>query len=274
MLNEHFLIINNIRTRVAITGTGKPLLLVHGLGGPQMWDRVIEPLAKHFQVIVVDLPGFGESHCPAHGFTTEEYADVLKLLLDELKIPRAAIAGISYGGQIAATFAHEFPDRVERLVLIVSTGLAAQVWITRIDIVWKVFSLMVKHTVLRSRLLLGLFSRRSFYDIGNRPSYFVEKFYRQLSPPCKRDSWLNGLRNVYTAGNNFRNLISAISNPTLIIWGKEDVAVPLTHAYEFQRLMRNAELKIFPECAHSVPLEKSGELREVIEKLVSTPYPS
>ena len=283
MLKEDFIIVDAIRTHVVQAGTGKPLLLIHGLGGPQMWQRVIEPIAKSFRVIAIDLPGFGDSDCPPAPYSTEEYAVFLDHLLSILNIPRVMVAGISYGGHIALVFAHQFRQRVEKLVLIASTGLRSPNWFAKDNFCWMLFSLLMKHTILRSRTALEFLSRESFFDLNNRPANLVESFHRQLSQPGKRDAWLSVLRNVFVPQPNLRCLLSlpdcppdrsgygwagAICHSTLLLWGANDRAVPPRVAEDFHRLIPHSMLKIIPECAHSVPLEKPEETCEEIINFV------
>src|SRR5512141_1006760 len=93
-------VIDGIRTHLVQRGEGETLVLLHGLGGPLMWDRVLEPLSHHFSVLVVDLPGFGDSDVPPLPFTTRQYCEFLLHLFDELRVGRATLVGHSYGGQI------------------------------------------------------------------------------------------------------------------------------------------------------------------------------
>jgi pimeloyl-ACP methyl ester carboxylesterase len=93
-----------------VSGSGEPLLLVHGIGGTRrIWDPVIEPLAADFQVIAVDLPGFGDSAPLADGATPDPVtlARVLGELLDARGIEAAHLAGSSLGAWIALELARE-----------------------------------------------------------------------------------------------------------------------------------------------------------------------
>jgi pimeloyl-ACP methyl ester carboxylesterase len=87
----------------ARTGSGDPLVLIHGTGSQrQMWDPVLERLAAERDVIAPDLPGFGESPpLPEPVVTPEGYADAIADLLDELGVATAHVAGSSLGGGVA-----------------------------------------------------------------------------------------------------------------------------------------------------------------------------
>ncbi len=263
-INRHFIVVGGIRTHIAESGAGNPLVLIHGLGGPLMWQRVIDPLANQFHVIVLDLPGWGESECPPLPYSTCMYADFCVRLLDHLGLQKAMLVGISYGGQIAATAVGRNPDKIETLVLICSTGLSAESRLLRFKSFWPTFSAIAKTTALRNKSLMCMLARRSFHDIRSRPPDLCEEFFRQLSRPGKREAWLNGLRNVYSPDDTFQTDLSLIRVPTLIVWGENDRTVPKDAATQFHQNIPNSTLKFFAECGHSVPLEKPKELSETI----------
>ena len=264
IVQRHFVMVGDIRTHVAEAGSGTPLVLIHGLGGPLMWQRVIEPFGGYFHVIAIDLPGWGESNCPPLPYSTAMYADFLVRLLHQLHIPKAMLAGISYGGQIAATVAGTNPDKIERLVLICSTGLSAESRFLRSKILWPAFCTIAKSVILRNKSLMCSLARRSFYDIRSRPLNLCDEFFRQLSHAGKRDAWLNGLKGIYFPDDTFRTDLSRIQIPTLIVWGENDRTVPMNAATQFHETIHNSTLKFFSECGHSVPLEKPEELVDAV----------
>ncbi len=111
-----------------VAGSGEPVLLIHGLGGSRRtWREVVGSLAAGHTVIAPDLPGHGESDAPAGDYSLGAHATALRDLLVGLGHSRATVVGHSLGGGIALQFAHQFPDRIDRLVLISSGGLGAEV---------------------------------------------------------------------------------------------------------------------------------------------------
>jgi pimeloyl-ACP methyl ester carboxylesterase len=273
MVVEHSVVVDGLRIHIVESGSGKPLLLLHGLGGPQMWERVIGPLSATFRVIVPDLPGFADSQCGSVPYSTDHFAEFIVQLLDTLELATATIAGISYGAQIAVSCAYRFPQRTDRLVLIAATGLSAQRGVALNDIRWSMFSGFMKRIVLRSQSILEILSRGSFYDIRNRPQDLVERFYRQLLDEAKKNSWLIVLRNVFTPSPDFRQQVAGLRQPVLILWGEHDRAVSSKFAREFHRLIPQSTLHTIPECGHSMPLEKPDEVCEAIIRFAGVVSP-
>ena len=122
---DHSRFIDLDGVRVHYQEAGEPdapaLLLIHGFASSTLvWSKVFLRLASQgFRVIALDMLGFGYSAKPKNGeYTIAGQAKLLTRLLDRLDIPRATFVGSSYGGAVAATCALDYPDRVEKLVLV------------------------------------------------------------------------------------------------------------------------------------------------------------
>ena len=110
-----------------IWGHGRPLVLMHGASGSWThWIRNILPLARHFRVLVPDLPGFGDSDMPPEPHTAEALAGRVALGLDVLVAPseKIDIGGFSFGGIVGGLVAARLGDRVRTIVLLGAGGLA------------------------------------------------------------------------------------------------------------------------------------------------------
>jgi pimeloyl-ACP methyl ester carboxylesterase len=270
---ESYLTIDGIRTHVTTAGKGKEIVLIHGLGGPLMWQRLVGPLAESFRVTVIDLPGFGDSNPPPFDHSPGEYAAFILHCLDALRCDEVILVGISYGGQIVVHFASCYAERVEKLVLICSTGLMTEPFIMRNDQRWALFSAIIRATVLRSEKLLCALGARSFFRVQNRPPDLCREFYRQLSANGKRKAWCAGFRNSFSDPKEFQTMLDHIESPALIVWGENDRTVPPRYAEEFCAHLKNSHVVRFPECAHSVPLEKPLELCAAISHFTSNAVP-
>ncbi|RAU93642.1 hypothetical protein DQP58_15950 [Mycobacterium colombiense] len=109
-------------------GDGPPLLLIHGLGGNRHTRQHLLPgLARNHTVIAPDLPGHGDSDAPPGDYSLGAHATALRDLLLALEVCRVSIAGHSLGGGVALQTAYQFPERVDRLILISTGGLGPEV---------------------------------------------------------------------------------------------------------------------------------------------------
>jgi len=99
------------------------LILIHGLGSnAKGWIKNIGELSKHYRVIAIDLPGYAKSGKGYFEFSLPFYSQVLTEMIDEMKIKKATLVGHSMGGQIAMISSLNYPERVDKLVLISPAG--------------------------------------------------------------------------------------------------------------------------------------------------------
>src|SRR6201995_3456192 len=109
-------------------GEGPPVVLIHGItSSSRTWRSVMQGLAARHTVVAPDLLGHGRSGKPRGDYSLGAYASGVRDLLSVLGIARATVVGHSLGGGIAMQFAYQFPDRLERLVLVSSGGLGPDV---------------------------------------------------------------------------------------------------------------------------------------------------
>src|SRR6201986_1778685 len=111
-----------------IAGDGPPVVLVHGMvNSSRHWEQVALRLADRYTVIAPDLIGHGDSATPRGDYSLGAHAAVIRDLLAAIGVDRATIVGHSLGGGVAMQYFWQFPERVERLVLISSGGLGREV---------------------------------------------------------------------------------------------------------------------------------------------------
>ena len=122
------IVVDGDRVVYRIAGRGPLLLLMHGMAGSsETWRHVMPALATRFTVLAPDLLGQGGSDKPRGEYSLGAHANTLRDLLDALGHERATVVGHSLGGGVAMQFAHQFPERCERLVLVDSGGLGREV---------------------------------------------------------------------------------------------------------------------------------------------------
>src|SRR3954465_9455105 len=127
-IEVQYLTIHGHKRAFVKLGSGPALLLLHGLGGDHTtWLPVVQALSRRYTVIAPDLLGHGSSDKPRADYSVGGYANGMRDLLTVLGIDRVTVVGHSMGGGVAMQFAYQFPERCERLALISSAGMGAEV---------------------------------------------------------------------------------------------------------------------------------------------------
>src|ERR671914_858209 len=109
-------------------GSGPPVVLIHGMvNSSRHWESVALRLADDYTVIAPDLIGHGDSATPRGDYSLGAHAAAIRDLLAAIGVDRASVVGHSLGGGVAMQFFYQFPQRVERLALVSSGGLRAEV---------------------------------------------------------------------------------------------------------------------------------------------------
>ena len=224
-------------------GSGRPLVLVHGLGSNAAleWGRLIAPLGRRFHVYAPDLPGFGESDRPAAAdYSIPMQVGAVRAFMQAKGLGRVRLAGVSMGGWIVARLAGEHPEMVERLVLVAAAGMRpdgpkvpAEVLLPRDEEGVRRLVAAVRHNapVPPGFVARDILARR----LGEE--WIVR---RALESMRDGDDWLNGT-------------LGRADMPVLVVWGKEDALIPVAYAAPLQAEFPHARLEVLDGCGH-VPI--------------------
>jgi pimeloyl-ACP methyl ester carboxylesterase len=266
-MKQYSLWIRGVRVFVEVRGGGEPVVLVHGLGGPAMWQKIVPKLEARFEVIVIHLPGFGYSEKTSRLSTVALLSEVVSDILERLSIKHATLVGISVGGQIASYVARARQD-VDDLVVIAGTGMTDVVAL-RSSILWSVVRYMMERVILRSKKLVCRLSAKSFFDPSSRPSDLCERAFRTLRHPGARSALIGLMRDVMRRDTNLAEIVPQLNARLMIVWGEQDRVIPPAAVHTWRRFAPEAPIVLLPSCGHSVPLEKPEMLAEVVEKFIN-----
>jgi pimeloyl-ACP methyl ester carboxylesterase len=264
----------------AEAGSGPVLLMVHGMGGSsQNWRAVIEPLARDHTVIVPDLPGHGQSAPGGGDYSVGGLAAGLRDLLLVLGHERATLVGHSLGGGVAMQFAYQFPEIVERLVLVSSGGLGPEVsLLLRAAALPGAGAFIAATAPLVQRLGGGL---RRAEGHGRRPNTDVAEVvhgYGLLAARERRAAFLATVRSVIGIGGQrvsaVDRLYLAEAVPVLIVWGARDRLVPVHHGEQAHRDIPGSRLEIFEDAGHLPQLEEPSRFVAVLERFLADSEPA
>lgn len=241
--------VGDIRVRYADLGSGPPVLLIHGLGGSiESWTNNIEELAKTLRVIAIDLPGFGQSDKPKINYTIKFYRDFIVDFLEQLQVDKISIVGSSLGGHIAAEVAMSHSALVEKLILMSPAGTPPRSF--------KGSPALRNYVkVLDAKSVREV--RETLYAVDKKPvdNSYARTVLEKFSMPGAKHSFLSALRGSARAPRLTYRRMQKIKAHTLLIWGKEDIMIPVEFAWPFVR-MRNCRMVLLEDCGHRPHAEK------------------
>jgi pimeloyl-ACP methyl ester carboxylesterase len=265
----------------AEAGDGPVLLLIHGMGGTlENWQEVVEPLARHRTVIAPDLPGHGASAPGGGDYSIGALAAGLRDLLFALGHERATLVGHSLGGGIAMQLGYQFPEMVERLVLVSSGGLGPEVSPVLRAAALPGADLFIAATAGAGQRVGGALGR-GLSALGLRPNADVAEVlrgYASLTDPDRRAAFLGTVRSVIGTGGQrvdaSDRLYLAEAVPVLIVWGARDSIIPVRHGENAHRAIPGSRLEVFEDVGHLPQIEAPGRFIAALERFLRETEPA
>jgi pimeloyl-ACP methyl ester carboxylesterase len=275
MPEDQYTKIGNLKTRYwALGDQGTVVILIHGLGASaDIWIHNVEAFAKQHRVYVPDLMGFGRSDKPGSSFSPLDYIRFLDDFMNILNIESASLVGQSLGGGIALHYTLQFPEKVNKLVLVDSAGLGKEViWTLRL------MSLPLVGELISypSRKGVEIFFKLAVRNQALVTKDFVDLYYNIFSQPGFQKFLLKIVRSIINIRGARKEILapymhnlSKIEQPVLIIWGEKDRVLPLKHAYRGREELPKAKLKIMEGCGHIPFFERSEEFNRLVLEFLS-----
>jgi len=244
-MTENKINIKGLSIFYKVFGEGKPLLILHGWGSKNdKWQTTAKLLTgKGFQVIVPDLPGFGQSDDPDKIWDFDDYSNFTNDFINGLDLRKLSLLGHSFGGSIAIKYATEHPKKISKLYLV---GAAA-----------------IREKSLKKKMIYVIaktFGFFSFIPFLKRIFYKIIKTDYPHTQGIMRKTYLKVIK------KDLSDLLNNINVPTIIIWGEEDPVTPLKHAYLINSKIKNSKLEIIPKMGHNLHSECPGMLANEVSK--------
>lgn len=273
-------VIHGYRRAYRIAGSGPALLLLHGIGdNSSTWNEIIPHLAKSFTVIAPDLLGHGLSDKPRADYSIAAYANGMRDLLSVLEIERVTVIGHSLGGGVAMQFTYQYPQLVERLILVCSGGITRDV-----SPLLRLVSLPGTARLIEFLRIPGIAYVISRLGKALKPvsPHFHDtpdllRIMSDLPDPENRAAFLRTLRSVVdwrgqvVTGLDRCYLAEAL--PVQIIWGEKDNVIPVAHAHLAHAAMPGSRLEVFRNSAHFPFHDDPMRFLAIVENFIASTPP-
>ena len=234
-----------------------PIVLIHGTGSSlHTFNEWSDRLKKSHRVIRMDLPAYGlTGPFPDENYTMANYTAFLKDFLIALNIKQCVLAGNSLGGAIAWNFTLEQPSMVTKLILIdasgypiVSKSVPIAFNLATIPLINKLLTFITPRFLVRSSV------ENVYFDSSKVTDLVVERYFNLTLRSGNRKAFIDRLKTPKDT-STYKN-IKYIQQPTLILWGTQDLLIPIENAYKFKEDIPNNTLVILENTGHT-PMEES-----------------
>ena len=226
-------------------GSGKDtIVFLHGWGqNIEMMEPIATKFKKTNRVIIIDLPGFGQSSEPNKIWTMYDYADTIYELLTKLKVTNPILVGHSFGGKISLIYASKY--KVNKLILF---GSPFKKEIKKLSMKTKILKFLKTVPVVNK---LEGFAKK---HIGSRDYKAASDFMRKIL--------------VEHVNLDITEEVKNIKCPTILVWGTMDQEVPIERAYELEELISDAAVIPYEGCSHYAYLERKAQTINIIKNFI------
>lgn len=251
---EQTLLVNGLQINYKEAGEGYPLVFLHGWGSSLVaFERMLQQFQNNFRVITIDLPGFGKSDEPKEAWDVDGYVQFLEAFFKQKVITNPILAGHSHGGRVSILYASRNP--VHKLVLIDAAGIKPK---RKLKYYFKVYSFKLAKNVLP--LIMGKTKGQEW--INN---------YRKSAGSSDYNAASTMMRQVLVkcVNTDLKNVMPQINAPTLMVWGENDTATPLSDGKTMEKLIPNAGLVVLKGAGHFSFIEKLGEFLIILDNFLT-----
>jgi len=253
-----YLKIGDLSMFYKVSGKGKPVLFIHGLGSDSRgWEYQEDEMKDRFQLVIPDLRGHGASKGGINDFIpARQFAEDLDALLSHLNLGRAHVVGESMGGIVALEFALDFSHRVDKLVLVDTTPRVTE---ETADVVYS----------WREAQLAG--GNDAYFWATIRSGFTPEWIEKnpEIIRHLKEKAESMNAEGAVAAGlglatTDLTGRLSEISAETLVIHGDRDGIISIDMGRLMKKGINKSKLKVVKGCGHSPTVEKPKEFNRLL----------
>lgn len=236
------------------------VVLLHGLGGNAQytWLGLMPELAEKYHVIAPKMIYAGLKKLPLSTYSLAQERELVRGLMKELQIRHADFVGLSVGGQLSLRIALDWPEVVQRLVLIAPAGVQGT------------FPTTVQLGIAEGDAISKWYAKL-FYDPPPIPG-FVLKMQNEFAITI-HSKLSRLLELLQTNTEPIDDRLHKLRKPTLVIWGKDDKVLSPQQGHLIANRIPGAQLIFFPRCGHAVVWDQDKMLQRTVMHFLQTPFP-
>lgn len=247
-------IVNDLLTQYDSQGKGKLVLLLHGWGDRrQTFQQLSDALAQQYQVVALDLPGFGETQVPKEVWNLDNYAQFVAAFLQKLELPQPyAVLGHSNGGALAVRAVSLGTLQPEKLVLVAASGVRTTQKFKRffVKLLAKVGNIATLWMPERYRS--GL--RKSLYSAAGSDMLVVPELEETFKQTVRQDTQKDAAQ---------------ITTPTLLVYAENDDAVPVQDGQRYNQLIKGSRLEVVAGAGHFVHHDQPEQVGKLVQEFLA-----
>lgn len=253
-----FKTVNGLEINYVLEGEGDLVVLLHGWGSNiTLFDNLIHLLSSKYRVLALDMPGFGQSDEPSEVWDVDKYTDFVIDFIKDFGADKITLLGHSFGGRVIIKMnaRENLPFEIEKIILVDSAGVRPKVSTSQ----------KIKQGVFRKtkKILTSDAVTKMFPNLmDNLRNMNGSADYLAASPIMRQIL-------VKVVNEDLQELFPLVKVPTLLIWGENDTATPVSDARIMEQTMKDAGLVIIPGCGHYSFLEGQVMFNRVIASFMN-----
>jgi len=278
MLPTQTLQLKNAGINIRYAAVGKPenppVILLHGVPeNLQAWYAVAPILAQKYYVLAIDWPGFGGSEAlPSdEDYNSRNFAELVVDFMDTLSITKTHFVATDIGLLPAFLVGLEHPNRVEKIAVMDGIPFPRPQYAS-----WELKSFARKGSILGKALVSwfpGITAQisyfKGFYRGHSIPAEVRKEFARDGKSKTTQQAFLSYFQNFRLSQEYFARRAQELTKPVLVLWGSHDRFIDKKLAYEIEKTLPNAQLKIIHKAGHYVHMDKPEALAETVTEFLA-----
>ncbi len=230
-------------------GEGTPLVVLHGLmGALSNFNDVFNHFSKNYRVLIPELPLY---NLPLLKTNVKNLSNFLEEFLEYKEIDKAVLVGNSLGGHIALYLNKHNPEKISALVLTGSSGLYEK-------------SMGSAYPRRGDKEFIREKTEEVFYDPAVATDELVEQVFDVINDRNKLIRTISIAKSAVR--HNMADDLPNMTQPTCLIWGKNDIVTPPEVAEDFHKLLPNSSLFWIDKCGHAPMMEHPQEFNDILDK--------